>query len=238
LLLTACRSTAEEPGGAARAEPSAGASDPAPTGTGDAARAPAAPVRPHSFNERVLDLIGSYPTEGGYAWPAPAGTHGTTRDLYLGETRIARASGDGSHCSGLTFEVFWRVLEGSPGGPTGAGLTPARAKAFLRAWFVPEARGLGPAEALPAFDLGVRISDLEQARPGDFIQMWMNNGRGHTAVFLGWVRDETGRIIASRHWSTHPATGGIGVEKRAIGTGPRDIDRDAIYIGRAMPGAR
>lgn len=192
---------------------------------------------PSSFNDRVLELARAYPKGGGYAWPAPKGTHGTTRDLVIDGERIARASPNGTHCSGLTFEVFWRALEELPGGPAGVGLTPERATKLLRTWFVPKDRGKGPAEALPAFGLGARIRDLDDARPGDFLQVWMNNGRGHTAIFLGWIRDEAGHIVASRHWSTHPVTGGIGIEERAIGDGPRDIDPDAIYIARAAPPA-
>lgn len=224
LLVTSCESASNqrEPGEPARATPVGEAVSP--------------PAEPPSFNQRVLALVETYPVGGGYSWPAPAGTHGTTRDLYLGDARIARASPAGTHCSGLTFELFWRALEELPGGTAAAGLDKEAARALLRTWFVPEPRGLGPAAALPGFGLGVRVDDLEDAQPGDFIQVWMNNGRGHTAVFLGWVRDHRGRIVASRHWSTHPATDGIGIEERAIGDGPRDIDREAVYIGRVTPG--
>ncbi len=204
---------------------------------GDAAvaRPSDAAVASRSFDDLVLAIARTYPNGGGYAWPAPRGTHGTTRDLLIDGERIARASPNGTHCSGLTFEVFWRALRQLPGGPEGVGLDVDRATRLLRIWFVPEAGGQGPAEALPAFGLGVRILDLEDARPGDFLQVWMNNGRGHTAIFLDWLRDDSGRIVGSRHWSTHPATGGIGIEERAIGNGPRDIDPDAIYLARATP---
>ena len=193
-------------------------------------------AHPRGFNQVVLELVDAYDTGGGYSWPAPRGTHGTTRDLFLGERRIARGTGRrGTHCSGLTFEVFWRALQAWPGGVTASGLDAAGARALMREWFVPRQRGQGPASALTAHGLGRRIVELEDARPGDFLQFWTRRNRGHTAVFLGWVRDRRGRIVGSRHWSSHPRTGGIGIRERRIGRRPNDIDRDYLFIGRATP---
>lgn len=180
---------------------------------------------------RVLAEIEAYPTAGGYAWPAPRGSHGMRRDLAAGGERFARATPDGStHCSGLTFEVFWRAFEASPSRPA---LDADAARALMRLWFVPEHGGKGPAEALPTHGLGRVIDDLEAVQPGDFVQAWMNNGRGHTMIFLGWERDDAGAIVGLRHFSSHPSTGGAAVTTRAIGTGPSDIRREAIYIARA-----
>lgn len=201
-------------------------------------RGSARPARTESkddFNQVVLDLIAEYETGGGYSWPAPRGTHGTTRDLTLGAERIARGSGGPTHCSGLTFEVFWRALERWSGEPSDAGLDPAAARALMRTWFVPDTRGHGPAAALPAHGLGRRIDRLEDARPGDFVQVWMNNGSGHTLIFLDWTRDADGRIVGVRHFSSHPVTDGIGITEREIGSGRRDIDPNTIYIARAEP---
>lgn len=190
------------------------------------------------MNALVLEIVDTYEHGGGYAWPAPKGTHGTTRDLFLGLERIARGTKSrGSHCSGLTFEVLWRALERAPGGLAGTGLDAAGARALMREWFVPQDRGRGPAAALEAHGLGLTVTALDQARAGDFLQFWTNGGRGHTAVFLSWVRDSNGAIIASRHWSSHPRTDGIGIRERRIGPGKGDIDRNAIYIGRAQPDA-
>ncbi|HUH03147.1 MAG TPA: hypothetical protein VML75_14220, partial [Kofleriaceae bacterium] len=187
------------------------------------------------FNQLVLELIAEYEPGGGYSWPAPRGTHGTTRDLTLGADRIARGSGGPTHCSGLTFEIFWRTLERWSGGTSGAGLTPGSARALMRTWFVPDTRGQGPAAALPAHGLGRRIDRLEDARPGDFVQVWMNNGSGHTLIFLDWTRDADGRIVGVRHFSSHPVTDGIGITEREIGSGRRDIDPNAIHIARVEP---
>lgn len=199
---------------------------------------PPSPELPR-FNALVLDIVASYAAggDGGYVWPAPRGRHGTTRDLYLGKTRIAR-QGRGTHCVGLTFEVLWRALEQWPGGPAGLGLDVKKSKRLRHLWFVPDDRGAGPAEALPQLGLGVAIERLEDARPGDFVQMWMNSGRGHSVIFVGWLRDGDGDIIGLRYWSTQPWTDGIGVSAHFFGHERDDVDRGAIFIARAFPPRR
>lgn len=191
----------------------------------------AAPAK--TFSESILDIASTYPSGGGYAWPAPKGTHGTTRDLFVAGERIAVATDSGSHCVGLTFEVFWRALDEQPGGIASSGLSADQARGLLREWFVPRTRGRGPADALPGLGLGLVVDDLDDARPGDFVQVWFNNDRGHSMIFHAWVRDDAGAITGIDFWSSQPWTDGIGRSTRAIGEGPRDIDRDAIFIARA-----
>lgn len=190
------------------------------------------------FNQLVLSTLADYGDRGagGYAWPARAGTHGTTRDLWLGRVRLARA-GHGTHCVGVTFEVLWRALEKIPGGPTGAGLTPRSAGRLRRLWFVPVTGGMGAAEALPALGLGRRIRSLEDARPGDFVQVWSGTW-GHSMIFLGWMRDDRGEITGLRYWSSQPWTDGMGVSEIAIGASEGAVNREHIYIGRAEPARR
>jgi hypothetical protein len=201
-----------------------------------AAAARDAPVAPPAaepplpaFNQRVLALIASYPERGfgGYAWPSTA--DGTSRDLRLGREVIARAA-PGNHCVGMTFEVFWRALEECAGGAAAVLTAPAARRLRLR-WYVPDPKGTGPAEALPAFGLGAAIP-LDQARPGDFVQAWNTDGTfGHSMVFLGWERDDDGRIRKIRYWSSQPWTGGIGVSDMEIGEAGFDLAH--VHVARA-----
>lgn len=187
--------------------------------------------KPATFNDRVLALIHEYPehSHGGYAWPAPPGSNGTTRDLRVRDTVIAHG-GDGNHCVGMTLEVYWRALEACQGGPAAA-LDDASALDFKRRWFVPDFGGEGAADALLAHQLGTRIS-LDAAQPGDFVQAWnADNSLGHSMVFLGWQRDAAGAITAMRYWSSQPWTDGIAVTETELG--PDTFDRDHIYIARA-----
>ena len=187
----------------------------------------AAPPRA-SFNERVLSLVREYPAKsfGGYAWPAPRGTAGTTRDLTLDEAVIAKAS-TGNHCVGMTLEVFWRALDACPQ----RALDLAAAQDLKRRWYVPVLGGRGPADALLAHRLGTEVA-LDDARPGDFMQAWNHDDTfGHSMVFLGWQRDAANRITGVRYWSSQPWTEGIGESEHPIGeTG---FDPSRIYIARA-----
>jgi hypothetical protein len=179
-----------------------------------------------AFNKRVLALIDEYPERGygGYVWPAASGTAGTTRDLRLGNDVIARG-GPGNHCVGMTFELFWRALEGCDGGAASA-LDLAAAEQLKRTWYVPELGGRGAAEALIASRLGTAVA-LEDARPGDFVQAWNADGTfGHSMILLGADGDQI------RYWSSQPWTDGIGRSESALG--PTGFDPTRIYIARAM----
>lgn len=193
----------------------------------------ASPPGALALNARVLELVATYPDGGfgGYAWPARRGTSGTTRDLAVGDDVVA-TGGDGNHCVGVTLEVFWRALDECPGG-VAAALSARRARAFKRTWYVPVDRGAGSAEALPAFDLGDRVSRLDDARPGDFMQAWRADGLGHSMVFLGWQRDERGVIVGVDYWSSQPWTDGIGRASTTIGIDEASFDPAQVYLARA-----
>jgi hypothetical protein len=189
------------------------------------------------FNQSVLALLSAYPEkgEGGYQWPAPKGYSGTTRDLYINQTRIAHG-GQGSHCVGITFEVFFRALEQSPGGLSQ--LNEVEAREILRLWFVPEVGDKGVVEALTNAGLGTEIP-WREAIEGDFFQVWMNGGSaGHSAIFLGWTLDEKGQIAGVRYWSSQPWTDGIGIAEHPIGEGADAIDPKQFYVVRVTPKKR
>jgi len=186
-----------------------------------------------SLNAKVMALISEYPEKafGGYRWPAAPGSHGTTRPLYHGGRRLARPA-SGTHCVGITFEVMWRALD------VGArsALSTKEARRLRKLWFVPKDGGMGPAEALPRAGLGRRILDWNEARKGDFLQLW-NKDRtlGHSAVFLGWRRSAQGEVTGVRYWSSQPWTDGIGVSEFGIGEEPGDMARDGVFIARLAP---
>jgi hypothetical protein len=209
-----------------------------------AAALPASAATAPTLNARVLELIATYPDVGfgGYAWPARKGTSGTTRDLHIGGATIAHGGGggDGNHCVGVTLEVFWRALEECPGGVAAAfgesastASRESRARAFKRVWYVPVDRGVGSAEALPSYGFGERITRLDDARPGDFMQAWRADGLGHSMVFLGWQRDPDGTIVGVEYWSSQPWTDGIGRASTTIGVDEASFDPAQVYLARA-----
>jgi len=50
------------------------------------------------------------------------------------------------------------------------------------------------AVAVEKYDLGYRITDLEELRAGDFIDLSRENNSGHTVVFLEWIREGDRKI--------------------------------------------
>ncbi|MCG9895110.1 MAG: hypothetical protein MH204_06510, partial [Fimbriimonadaceae bacterium] len=75
-------------------------------------------------------------------------------------------------------------------------------------WGVWNGSGAGQVNALTRLTLaGDRVRPQEY-RPGDFVQIFWNNGYGHSVVFLGWrVSGGTKRM---RYWSSQKGTNGLG----------------------------
>ncbi len=125
--------------------------------------------------------------------------------------------------------MFWRALADCPGGVDAA--LPPDAEAFRRTWYVPELGGQGAVAALVEADLGDRVTHLDDARPGDFVQAWTaDRSQGHSAVFLGWDRDEAGAIVGIRYWSSQPWTDGIGVSSMSLDAA--GFDPAQVYLVR------
>jgi hypothetical protein len=178
----------------------------------------------------------------GYWWPRDGSVRfdGTTRDLvYRGET-IARGDPERrgrTYCCGLTFEVWFRAWElwAAERGVDElriAALPAARLHELKADWFNARGNRGGPADALVPRGLGRRVERLEEARAGDFVQLWRGDGSGHSVVFRGWERAD-GRIVGLRYWSTQKATDGIG-ERVERFDGDRPVLRDQLFIVRAF----
>lgn len=166
------------------------------------------------FNRIVLDLIARYPKDGtnGYWWPKEGSYDGVSRDVKLwGKTVLRGEPQARTFCCGLTLEVFldaWtKWVESNP--DAAKVLTPANFDRFRREWFVTAVNGSGPLEALETLKIGRRVTDGE-VRAGDFVQHWRTNESGHSAVFLGWIRNPDGEIIGMNYWSSQESTNGIG----------------------------
>ena len=205
---------------------------------------PAAPAAPATdlLNPYVLEVARSYPTDGthGYHWPRRGSWLGFTQDVtYEGELLGAGDPQGRCHCSGLTLEVFLRAWarrsreRGEPARIRGLDLEGLRA--FQRAWFGTGGDRATLYTALTTRGLGTRIEDWEDARPGDFVQLWRHSGSGHSCIFLEWVREE-GRIVGLRYWSTQSSTGGIGEREERFGGSGSAVKADELYIVRVGPG--
>src|SRR5699024_2261814 len=113
-----------------------------------------------------------------------------------------------SNCTGITFEVFFKAMQQRN---KALGLSPEDINGMTKdelfdmalIWFA----AMGPksqsniAVAVEKYDLGYRITNLEELRAGDFIDFSRENNTGHAVVFLEWIR-EGERIIGFKFWSS------------------------------------
>lgn len=208
-------------------------------------KAPTA-VPESAFNQRILDLIETYPTDGTYTYYWPSGTSwsGSTRDLYYQETRVADDGGFSScYCSGITWELYlqsWQGIAAEQGLNYDDlhGLSVSELMSMRVDWYVRELDGPGPDVALSARGLGARVESLDDLRPGDLVQFWRTSGSGHTVVFMGFEEDDAGNLTGLRYVSCQGASDGFGVNTERFGDFSGAIDPLLIYAGRAaMPDA-
>ncbi len=182
---------------------------PLPSAPADEAPAPLPATG--ELNALVLKIAESYPRDGThpYHWPKGSSWAGTTRDLFYLGTRIADGDPQGrAYCCGLTFEVLIRAWEAwSRARKADFRIGDLDAPALLRLrsdWYCSGSERRGPVAALVPRGLGVEVARIEDARPGDFVQIWRKNGSGHSVIF---VAREGGGL---KYWSTQNATNGIG----------------------------
>ncbi|MFV1958268.1 MAG: hypothetical protein ACC662_02520 [Planctomycetota bacterium] len=193
---------------------------------------------PGTFNAHVLAVLATYATDGahGYHWPRRGAWLGFTRTLRYDGRVLGEGDPQGRcHCSGLTFEVFFRAWERwcrSVGRPFRiADLDFEGVRRLQQQWFGTSGDRATLATALVGNGLGVRIERREDARPGDFVQLWRHSGSGHSCVFLGWVR-EGARVVGLRYWSTQSSTNGIGAREERFGASGSTVKEDEFYVVR------
>lgn len=196
------------------------------------------------FNERVVDRLEGYPTDGsyGYYWPDDTDWYGTTQDIrYRGQLVAEGDSQHRSYCVGLTFEVlmmsFTELDEEVGGDGTFNDMTVDDLDTFRVDWFVRDLYGDGPGEALDNYGVGSRVTDWDDVRPGDFVQFWRHSGSGHNVIFVDWERDpEDDAIIGFRYWSTQGSTDGISYNEEYFGSSGSRVNPSYFYASRvAMP---
>lgn len=161
-------------------------------------------------NESVLAVAHAYPDGGGYnrTW---AGSGSPEEIVHDGRQVLAESEG-GTYCCGFTFAVAMRVANER-------GLLDempfARVKRFQKLWYGATELEDETLVVLAAEALGVgKGVPIEEARPGDFVQLWRVNkegkrGSGHSVVLLGWV-EEACRKVGFRYRSSQGSTDGIG----------------------------
>lgn len=191
---------------------------------------------PWSLNRAVLERYKSYPTNGTFTYLWSGGGYGVTQNLYyLGSLICPKPSGNTTYCSGLAFEAFllaFRDYNTTYSHPRiGNITTAAQMEAYRKIWYgVTDADKLA-ARAIPEYNLGVEITDWEEAQEGDFVQLWRHSGSGHNPVFVNWLRNGSGTITGVRYWGSQGSTNGIGYLQESFGT-TSGMNAARFYIGR------
>jgi hypothetical protein len=195
-------------------------------------------LTPYGLNEAVQTHLESYPTDGTYPYQWPGAGNGTTQDLYyLGSLILSNNSGNITYCSGITFETFLLTYENHLAAqgldPTIDGLTVSTMETFRKVWYGVTDYEHQSTLAIETWNLGFRLDDLEDARPGDFIQLWRHTGSGHSCIFQSWGRDAQDQINRLYYWSSQGSTDGIGFNDEKIGA-TSGIDPDRLHLARVM----
>lgn len=191
----------------------------------------------NDFNSYVVALFESYPTDGthGYYWPSGSSWAGNTQDLdYRGDIFAKGDPYKRCYCCGLTFEVFFlaykKYCEDQSWDFIIAGLDAKGLLKLRQQWFGADGNRKTMQNAILQHKLGF-VVPMNQAKKGDFVQLWRNNGSGHSVIFIAWVYSTTGEIRGMKYWSTQGSTNGIGYRTEYFG-GSSGMDAEQLYITR------
>lgn len=211
-------------------------------------------VSSKSLNQYVLDVISTYSLgKGEYPYLLNndfENYNGVTEDLYYKGELILKANPAGdraSNCTGISFEVFFKAMQ-KRNKELGIAVddfnSMSKDELFDMAltWFVAK----GPksesnlAVAIEKYGLGTRINNLEDARPGDFIDLSRENNSGHAVVFIDWIRKDS-KIIGLKFWSSQGSTDGISYKKEYFNIKDKNGNKyggvrlDNLHIVRVSP---
>ena len=176
-----------------------------------------------SLNPYVLAIAGCYPTDGSYPYRCKPLEYdlynGVTQDLWYKGRVVAKGHPNWTRCSyccGMTFEVFCRAMQYRN---IQKGLDPDDYNGMsfsdlfnlLQLWYI-EGPGDSPQLGITSYGLGKKIENLEDAKPGDFLDFSRNNRSGHSVIFVDWTRDAAGKITGFKYFSSNSAGVGYGTE--------------------------
>lgn len=208
----------------------------------------------NNLNKYVLDVIETYSLEeGNYPYLLNndfQNYNGVTEDLYYKGELLLKANPNGnkaSHCTGITFEVFFKAMEERNkalgiAADNFNGMTKDELMDFALTWYVAKGPKLESnlSVAIEKYGLGTKITNLEDLRPGDFIDLSRENNTGHAVIFQNWIR-EGNRIIGLRHWSSQGSTNGISYKEEYFNVKDKNGKKygnviiDQLHMARISP---
>tara|TARA_R110002012_G_scaffold100784_1_gene239563 strand:+ start:5562 stop:6296 length:735 start_codon:yes stop_codon:yes gene_type:complete len=145
---------------------------------------------------------------GGYRWEKGGpSTTGTCIDIEFEGTMVLKATSDKStYCSGFSFSTFFitalyrNLLDDK---------TAADIKKMQRIWYSGKKPSLKlSGDAIVDYGLGKEVT-LEEAKPGDFCQIWRTGGSGHSVMFISHIKSDD-KIIGIKYYGSNSSTKGPG----------------------------
>lgn len=176
-----------------------------------------------SLNPYVLQIIDAYPVDGSYPYrcePLEYNVYnGVTQNLWYKGRVVAKAHPNATRCSyccGLTFEILVRAMQlrniqKGVDPDDFNGMTFHDLFNLLQLWYI-EGPKDSPQAGIEFYGLGKKITDWEQAKPGDFCDYSRTPASGHSVVFIEWVRDTEGKIIGFKYFSSQKSGVGFNTE--------------------------
>ncbi len=203
-----------------------------------------------TVNADVLEAAYAFDDGGGYEWRDTGTPEALVHD---GQTLLER-SAEGTYCCGYTLAV---VLRAARSRGLLEDVSFEQIQRFHKDWYgiptdvTPEPETL-VVRALEQSDLGHAVP-LEDALPGDFVQLWRESGSGHSVVLVQLLREEVdgaagaaggsgavvelGAIIGLRYRSSQGSTDGIGDREEFFLEHGGTVLLERTYVGRLNAGA-
>lgn len=205
------------------------------------------------LNNYVLDIISTYKIGNDYPYLLNndyENYNGVTEDIIYNGQLLLKSHPSGikySHCTGITFEVFFKAMQ-QRNKELGLstedfnGMTKDELHDFMLLWYVAK----GPKSesnltvAIEKYGLGQKITNYEDVRAGDFIDLSRENNTGHAVIFINWIRSND-KIIGIKHWSSQGSTNGISYKeeyfniKNHKGVKYGNVIYDDLHIARIYP---
>jgi hypothetical protein len=135
----------------------------------------------------VIEVARSFADGGGYRWE---GGSGAPCEIKIDGVMILAAQEQGTYCSGFTFAV---VMRSAKARGLLAGKAADELRQFQKQWYGSTEESAERQCALAVEELGIgrEVKRLEDAEPGDFVQLWRTNKSGHSVVLLELARATT-----------------------------------------------
>lgn len=193
-----------------------------------------------ALNRYILSQIETLPNRDSIRQvdAADAVAVGTSRDIrYMGQLFWPAEPDNGAYCLGLVFEIFIYACEQYASETNGnieyrlGSVDGYSFRQFRRDFY--QGTGIGGRSMIDALvdrGLGQEITELDNARAGDLVQMSRRNGTSHAAIFQGWAYSDQDERVALHYWGLQGGRFGHNIEY--LGDRREQINRNSIYIVR------